>query len=449
VLALHDDKASTKVVATEHIARCNASEIALRLVVEMAISECPLETGDTAGTLDLTPLMSDVLLMFHLGGCSDAIKKGVMDPEVRIAPSGDVLCHVGFWDEIAKPLGQRFESVRLDHEATRYEEYFESFEPIPTVRGRFPDAFLTAFEAEFGFSIDALRGVRETLENFAVEKKKCVFIAREDEILSYCERSGLTNAEVAKVVLSRFALWPRKAWNEAPDGFRKEDWYPWRFGRRLSLVARPLVRIEEGDSPRYVISPGMMGVGIALTLSRYYEAEVDVSECRSSAMKRWINEERHRRGHAFAVSVFEAMQVNGYQARLEEKMTALLNDKLNRNYGDVDVLAWKPGEYKVLAIECKRLKLAKTPNEMAGQLNRFSGLKLTSGEPDDLLKHLDRCNLLRERCRRVAQTIGIGDCDIQIQTVVCFSKPVPMQYVAKRFPEVTFLTIDDLTRERT
>ena len=87
VLALREDKVSPKAVAMQQIARCNAAEIALRLVVEMAISECPLEGGDPVGVLDLTPLMSDVLMIFHLGGFSDAIKKGVMEPEVQIAPS--------------------------------------------------------------------------------------------------------------------------------------------------------------------------------------------------------------------------------------------------------------------------------------------------------------------------------------------------------------------------
>jgi hypothetical protein len=444
VLAFRDDKASAKLVAMRHVARCNAAEIALRLVVEMAVSECPLEGGEPVGELDLTPLMSDVLLMFHLGGCSDAIIKGVMEPEVRIASSGDVLTHVGFRDEIADPLGQRFESVRLDHDVERYEKHFGPFEPIPTVQGRFPEAFLTAFEAEFGLSIDALRGARETLENLAFEKEKCVFVARKDEIRSYFRRSDLTTAEVADIVLNRLALWPRESWDVTPEGFKKIDWYPWRFGRRLSLVARPIVRLENDDNPRYVISPGLIGAGIAYTMARYYEAAIEASECRARAMCRWINEEKNRRGHAFAHKVFETMRTLGYEARFENKVAALLNEKFDRDWGDVDVLAWKRGEDEVLAIECKDLKQAMTPNEMAEQLNRFSGQTLSSGKDDELLKHLNRCDLLRARSRHVAQTIGMEDRDIHIQTVVCFSKIVPMQYVARRFPNVTFLTIDDL-----
>ena len=444
VLSLHTDKVSTKVIAMNEIARSNASELSLRLVIEMALSECPLESGDQVGTLDLTPLMSDALMIFHLGGFSDAIKKGVMEPEVRIAPSGDVLCNLGFMEDVANQLGKHFESVRLDHESAQYEGHYQSLEPVPTVKGKISDDFLIAFEAEFGFSVDGLRGFRDTLANLAVEKKKCVFSARKDEILSYFRRSELVNEEIGAIVLSRLALWPRKSWNQTPEGFKAKDWYPWRFGRRLSLLARPLVQLEESDNPRYLISPGLLGVGIELTLSRYCDAEVDPSECQSVLMKHWIDQERNRRGHAFASSVFEVMKTNGYEARLEERVGSLLNERLDRDYGDIDVLAWKKGGDEVLAIECKNLEMAKTPNEIAEQLNRFSGQTLPNGKPDDLLKHLDRCALLKDRSRRLAQMIGIGDHDIRIQTVVCFSKPVPMQYVTKRFPDVAFLTIEQM-----
>jgi len=207
------------------------------------------------------------------------------------------------------------------------------------------------------------------------------------------------------------------------------------------------VRLENCDNPRYVVSPGLLGMGIAYTVARYYQAETEVSECNSKSMRRWINDETNRRGHAFARRVFETIRAQGYEARLEETITALLNEKLEKDWGDVDVLAWKTGDKDVLAIECKDLKVAKTPNEMAEQLNRFSGQVSRSGKPDDLLKHVERCNFLRERAQRVAQTIGMARQDIHIRTVVYFSNPVPMQYVAKRFPDVRFLTIDDLSEK--
>ena len=444
LLALRQDKVSSKAVAIQQIARCNANNIALRLIIEMALSECPLEGGEMVGELDITPLMVDALCIFNLGGWSDAIKKRVMDPEVRIAPNGDVLSHVGFRNDIINPLGQQFGLTNINLASTMYDKNYEPFEPIPTVKGRFPDAFLEAFKAEFGLSVDALRGVREALENLAVEKKKCVFVASKEEIMNYCNKSNLTTSETTKIVLDRFSLWPRKSWDTTPEGFKQKDWYPWRFGRRLSLIALPLVQLEEGENPRYIVSPGLVGVGITYTLSKYYEAQVESSECHTKEMRSWTDKETNRRGHAFAKQVFEVLQDLGYKALLENKVTAILNKDLDKDYGDVDVLAWKSGGNEVLAMECKDLNFAKTPNEIAEQLNRFSGQILSNGKRDELLKHLDRCDLLRAHAKRVAQKVGLGNRDINIHTVVCFSKPVPILFMAKQFPDVIFQTIDDL-----
>lgn len=445
VLALRDYKDAPRMVALKHIARCNAAEIALRLISEMAISECPLSGGKAVGKLDLTPLMSDVLMMFHLGGCSDAIKKGVMEPDIKISPCGDVLTHIGFREEIVEPYGMQFESAYLDHEAEFYEKHYKAFEPVMTTRGILNDVFLDAFESEFGFSFDALRGFRDSLENFATEKKSCVSVASKKEILSVCAKTGLTSPENAETILVTFSLWPRKSWNSTPKGFDSVDWYPWRFGRQLSLVRRPIVCIEEGTNPRYVISPGLFGQCMVHTARRYYEAEMEAPKCKSIAMRQWINAETFRKGHAFEKAVCEKFKNSGYEALLGQKVTTLINDKLEQDYGDVDVFAWKPGENSFLAIECKDLKMAKTANEIAEQLNRFSGQILPNGERDNLLKHIDRCNIMRSRSADIAKTVGgYNGKSISIRGVVCFSKPVPLQYMASRFPDISFVTIDNI-----
>lgn len=446
VISLHDNQKSTEAVAIEHLACCNASTISLRLLVEMAISECPLDDGKYAGVFDLTPLMSDMLIIFNLGGISNSIIKGVMNPEIKIAPNGDIVSHTGFRDEVIDPLGQKYGSARLDHENARYEKHFESYQPLPTVQGVFPADFLAAFKAEFGLSIDSMRGIRDALEHLAIEKERCVFIAYKDELIAYCGSSEFTTIEDAQIFLKRFSLWPREAWDKAPKGFANRDWYPWLFGRKLSLVARPIIQLENEENPRYIISPGLISDGITYTISQYYEAEIATSSCESSAMKRWIDDEKARQSHAFVTKVSDVMKEAGYETRIEIPVTELINEKTPRDYGDVDVLAWKLELDDVLAIECKDLKLTKTANEIAEQLNHFNGQILLNGKRDELRKHLDRCSFLNGRAQQVAKTLEMSDCNIHIRNIVCFSKPNPTQYMASRFPDVMFLTIDELLK---
>jgi len=247
--------------------------------------------------------------------------------------------------------------------------------------------------------------------------------------------------------LDRFSLWPREAWDKAPKGFTSKDWYPWVFGRALSLVARPVIQLENSDNPRYIISPGLISDGTTHTLSQYYEAEIATSKCKSVEMKRWVDDEKARQSHSFVTKVADVMKAVGYEIRIEIPVTELINEKTaEKNYGDVDVLAWKPGKDEILAIECKDLKLAKTPNEIAEQLNHFNGQILPNGKRDELKKHLDRCEFLNEKVQRVAKVLGISDLNIRIQNIVCFSNPNPTQYMASQFSEVRFLTVEELAK---
>ncbi|HPS03399.1 MAG TPA: hypothetical protein PLA90_17810, partial [Candidatus Sumerlaeota bacterium] len=415
----------------------------LRILVEIAVSECPLEGGYSTGRLDFSSLMADVQRIFDFGGFSDAIHKEVMDPTIEITPRGDICVDTQFLAEVAEPLGRKHESERLDYMESRYETLFEPEKPVISVHEVFSE-FSPAFEEEFGLSIDDLRGTRDALQDLAIEKERSVFIARRDEILQFCSNREFSSEKAASTVLDRFSLWPREKWNSVPKGYVNGDLHPWRFGRKLSLYAKPLVRIEESDNPRFIISPGLMSVGVQYLIQRYYYAEIDESDCQSSKMQSWIAQKKNAQGNSFEQRVFDVVKSLGYEASKGMKVTALLGKKFDKDYGDIDVLTWKSNGKDVFSIECKDLRIAKTANEVGEQLNRFRGCTFRNGKRDNLLKHLDRCDLLREKRERVAQTLGLNDANPLIHTIVCFSNPVPMQYVAKRFPHVSFRTLDEI-----
>ena len=444
LVALRNNKDLVTTTASEQHMRRNASSIALRLLLEMAISTSPIEGGHVPGELDLTPLMADAALMFQFGGYSDAIRKEVMRPNVRIAGNGDILMHPDFYEAVVEPLARETHASQWASEIGSYERLFEERVPVGSVKGLFPDDFLQAFQAEFDVTIDTLRAFQDALEDLAVDKKRCVFVARKSELLNRClEATALEGGDV-EAILRNFALWPRPSWQALPKGFMKKDWYPWRFRRRLSLVARPLVRVEDVGDPRFAISPGLVRECTLITIRRHFEAEVEPSECRSKKMKQWVDRERNRLGHRFCEEVQSCLKENGYTTLLEQKMGALLNENFDRNYGDVDVLAWKPGQLEVFSIECKDLRTAITLSEMSEQLNRFGGRVLPDGERDELLKHIDRCILLQEKSARLAATIGVKADGLLVKPVVCFSARVPMQYVAHRFPEIRFVTLEEI-----
>ncbi len=156
VLALrHNDNASTETIVN-YLARCNGSTLALRLLVEVALQESPLSGGHPLGVFDLRRILADLLFLFHLGGASEAIFRNVMSPEIAVAANGDILFKSGFYDSVITPFGQEYGALEVQHHVETYEAHLQEREITPTVAGHLNPAFLEAFSAEFGYTVDQL-----------------------------------------------------------------------------------------------------------------------------------------------------------------------------------------------------------------------------------------------------------------------------------------------------
>lgn len=443
VLALRSDQEAARDTAINIIGETNASKLSLRIIIEMAVCVCPLNGGNNPGELELRELMADAMVIFNLGGWSDAIQKGAMEPLIQVSPNGDILAQPKFLDEIADPHAKQFGTRHIQFATSRYDDIYELREPVADIRKVVSLDFLIAFESEFGVPMESFRSIFGSLQEFSLKKGTCVFLMHEAEIISLCQKqSGVTVRHVISF-LKNFSLWSRERYDRKPEGFKNSDWYPWRFRRKLSLVMRPLIRIEANENSRYLISPGHIEESFQVILQRYLEAEVDPSECLSNEMKVWVNTEIDRRSHNFVQKVSRKLAECGYEIEIEKNMTEIIPENLERNFGDVDVLAWKKSSGEVLAIECKDLRFAKTMNEVAEQLSRFSG-NVVAGDRDDLLKHLDRCSLLKAKKDRLAIFVDLPAVDIHVRGIVCFSRAVPMEFVSEKFPDIHFTSIDKL-----
>lgn len=124
-------------------------------------------------------------------------------------------------------------------------------------------------------------------------------------------------------------------------------------------------------------------------------------------------------------------------------MTHLLDKGFERDYGDVDVVAWRP-DGRVLLIECKDVQYRKTYGEIAEQLADFRGVIKPTGKPDLLRKHLDRVALARTDLAGVAKFAKLAAVE-DVESFLVFRNPVPMQYaLAKMSEQVAVRTFGEL-----
>lgn len=424
ILSLYRDQEQTALISAGRIAKFNAGALSTRVLIEMALCECPEAGGGDAGALDIARLLSSVMLIHYQGGWSEAIRYRSKKAEIRIAPLGDVLTEVEFDERIATPYGQALGVKRFRFGARSYENHFKRVEIAETARSGFDPEFWEAWSETFGFTIDELRLFVDNVENEGIERRVFAFAASFDE-LSALEGVRKLEPETVRRILDALTLKPRRTWASAPDGFSGRDWYPWRFRRRLSAVSRPVLRLNDAGDARYLIAPGMVRDGALKVIDYCINGGYEAKDFPVGRMRSWIGAAENKRGHKFNMEVSNRLRELGWQTKPNVKLSEILHARLERDYGDVDVLAWREGQ--VLAIECKDLELAMTISEIARQLHEFRGEVRANGKPDRLKRHLLRAEVLKKHAaavRKYTRTIG----EPEIQAYLMFSDIVPMNF---------------------
>ena len=226
--------------------------------------------------------------------------------------------------------------------------------------------FLEAWSQEFGFELDAMRRFLDATEDL------CLSLGQPVVVLGRPSLEALADPGVGAKIVDAFCLQPRRSWRDLPDGYESKDTSPWRFRRRLSALRRPLFHLSASPDSEIVLAPGLLREAFVSTLGNYFHGSYHDRHL-GPPMLRYAGYARDRDGREFNARVAEALGAMGWKTQCEVRMTKIVGKALDRDYGDVDVLATSPARDRVLVIECKDLQFKKTHGEIAEQLMDFAG----------------------------------------------------------------------------
>ena len=428
LIALHGRTPETLARLIKAEQSLNAVFQATRILVEMAICECPLAGGARPGRLDISLLMAKSTLLFEIGGWSDAVRWDVMKPDIRITPLGDIHANFGFYDEIIIPHANATGEERIERAITGYAKNLEERPTSESVQGELEHDFAEAWVEQIGATIDEVRLFVDSVEQIGIEEDAQVIRVTRDRFKEMRVGDASIGDVTAGRILATLTLTSRDSWRDVPQGFEERDRHPWRFRRQLSFLRRPILDWDPaGDM--LLVAPGMLRDSLVYMYSLYESGDFPGSQL-TPKMAAWRGIANGRRGTIFAEEVAEAMRANGWHAEVEVKVTKLLRRGFDKDYGDVDVLAWRD-DGRVLAIECKDVQFRKTLGEMAEQLSDFRGEIRSNGKRDELRKHLDRLEVIRKHLPLVATYVGRPSLDA-IESHLLFRNPVPMEFALAR-----------------
>ena len=445
VVALHNDEAAARETISRYEFRLNAVFQSCRILAEFAICECPLTRGRYPGVLDLARLMTRAANLFNIGGWSDAIRWDVMEPRLRVTPLGDVHANWDFVNEVVEPFLLAAADLRLDDAIKEYPKNLEKRKVVASLADAFEPEFLSAFEEEFGVTIDHMRTFVEFVEDIAVRSKRAVVMLPRSSLLTVKTDIGELDEEIARRIVNALTLETRPLWKATPSGYDDRDRFPWRFRRRLTILRRPLLQIDHKENPTIIMSPAIVREAFAYSVSNFHRGSFPNYQL-SLGMRKWAGRIADTRGRQFAEDVARRLNELGWKTEVDIQITKLLHQRFDRDFGDIDVLAWNPTYRRVLALECKDVQFRKTYGEVAEQLSDFRGELRANGKPDYLLLHLNRMELIFQHLPKVAAYLKWEVVDT-IESHLVFRNPVPMSFALNRLRErVTVSLFDNLEK---
>ena len=416
LLGLHEE---AREIDAEERSRRDRATLAYRILVEMALCECATD-GPPPSTADMDCLCAEVVRLIELAYQSDALRWDLAKPEIEVRANGMLSYDDAFIRETVIPYVQACSERMLAGHAESYEDLYKE---LPTeakpASELYDEGFLSAFEAEYGMSVDSYIDAHAELVDMAFERKTNVVSSAKDEIAQRLwDNRGLCSEEV-EAFFSSFVLAHRERWDEVPADFGRRDFYPWRFQRRLSLTMRPVLDMTgDGSQILYAVGQLKQAFGYLLDLARSGMLRQD--NCRSDEMRSYLGKVADEKGGEFEVEVADHARTLGWEARQGIPMTSLTAPA---SLGDVDVLVWRDGCTIAFAIECKKLKFAKTIGEVGDQLSDFVG------ESSDLLgKHVARVEWLNKHIQQVRAAAHLPDEVCEVLVLLVTNAPVPMKF---------------------
>lgn len=442
VLGLHGDSPATRRTVVEQLSQAAGAQITSRVLAEMAICAAKAEDGRIPADLEIESLLAEVALLIRLGGLSDGIYYGALEPRMRISPLGDILVKDAFGSEVVEPMLSTAMGDRYVRSATRQRRHYAAPEIVDGSEHLLEPEFVQAWNVEMGFAIDEGRRMLDLIENRAIAQREPVLTLPRSQLVALL--ASVADDEKAARFVDRFSLAPRSRWDVAPTGFKSREILPWRFGRRLSVATRPLLQIDSADDPTYMVAPTLVRSGFFYVLQGAHAGTLD-QEFFAAPQMRDVWWGKANEGHTFNMEVAEQLRAAGWHADENIELPAILQKKLERDYGDVDVLAWRDGFDEVLVIECKDLSFRRNYSEIAALLSDYRG-ELKNGKPDKLRRHLNRLERLEQDLGALGRHTGIGA--PRVRSCIVVGGLVPMQFATLPALEQTFVgDVDALLAE--
>jgi hypothetical protein len=348
--------------------------------------------------------------------------------KIRISPAGDILTEREILDRVVRPGAEWIVRKRHDEAAQGYgaREVGADLEQKPL-----DPALKEALEAEYRISVEGLFSLQFALAELAEEHNQPVPVLLRSQLALWLARNERFRGGKALPLLERLTLPSRKGWLDLSQGLRPSDIDLGKFDRPWSLINRPLLALEDAQDPRLAISPLLVADATLYALSGLMDGSLNERYWLTAEARRYAGAQGNAAGDKFEDELAARLRALGLEVTPRCKLSAILNQKIPNDLGDIDALAITPDRRRLWVIEAKNLRLCRTAAEAAARMWEYRGDLVTDERgrrrPDKMLRHLRRVNYLREHKERLRARLKLPDTP-EVLGLLVVQSPQPMNF---------------------
>lgn len=407
----------------------NAVQRAAKAILEITACEAPDDGGLEPGRADVEELYAKVLLLIGNSQLFATIRAGLIPPKIKLSPAGDVMAERAILSKILEPGAVWTTNRSLDYASSEYAKKEQGdWKPLEERSGWNAD-LKAAIEAEYGVSAEAFIDLQFALTEFAEASELSIIAARHSELAEILAKHPSFKDIDPQPILTRLTLQRRSSWTA---GLPEADIDLGRFDRPFSLINRPLLMVDDKqDDPLVLMSPVLVSDSVMYSLSGLMEGNLNNSFWQSDRARSYAGEQGRLAGEEFEESVAQRLRELGLDASSRSKLSAILNQKVPPELGDVDVFAITEARDRVYAIEAKDLRLCRTETEAAARMSEYRGRTVQDSKgrekPDKMLRHIRRVQYLRDRADAIAKNLKLPK-KPEVKGLLIVDAPQPMNF---------------------
>lgn len=421
----------------ESLSELSKTIIAVRCLIEHLSAE-PSKGNKIVSTTAIDELVAIMNAVIDWGSIGDQIEFDLFEIKMAILPSGRIGTLKQLFKDIFDPY-QASKSKEIVRDALdTFEQVFPQQNPIKG--SDVPENLDNAFADEFGISFTKICEVINDLGIIAYQQSSACTTMFKNDLFTEINKHGHSYSEQDfNIAIDYLSLFNRGKVHRVPPGFDSIDISPWRFNRRLSLLRKPLVLVDNPDNPNNPIV--YWGFRQLLSSRAYLYDQCMTNRLRvtnEGPVQKVLGKLIQQNGKRLVQSVLAKFNTGNLIIDSEVPINTRSQLKHDRDIGDIDVLVIDSASKFIYSLECKSMAPSRNIKEMVGEVDKLFG---SDSEKGWIEKHVNRDIWLKGNLNQLGKKYNLDLSGYSVKSYFVTEEDMLTPYLKNKQTALPFTTL--------